>query len=772
MARASQIEAKTHASFAYGVSIFLSAFLLFQVQLILGKYFLPWFGGTPAMWTTCMFFFQTLLFVGYLYAHAIANLVPVRLQGIVHTGVMIGTLCLFVSLATVWHMPLLPSTNWKPQGPENPVLYLTLLLSVSTGLPYFVLASSGPLLQRWFANTHSDAQTYRLYALSNLGSFLGLLSYPFLVEPWLNLKLQAELWAVGFCTLISFCGFCALQLKHGNGPREQKLVGNHYSPNKAPNWPSSWTCVRWFSLAACGSLLFLATTNQICQNIGVVPLLWVLPLSIYLLSLAICFERPAWYSRSVFQPGFLAALVGAVFLLNGGAITRLAFQIVLYSIILFLTCMVCHGELARSKPRSEHLTLFYLMVAGGGALSGAFVTFIAPRIFSFFWEYQLGLWLSTLFMFVALTCDRSSWLYASRFGLAAIAVGTTLLPASITLVMHGRIGFNYMFLSALVLCGTYLVTRDTVPGFDRAKAQAAPWFIAIAMVVLGSVLLLTTNSQRQGAVLATRNFYGALTVQNINQDGGLEWAAHRLTHGRVSHGYQFQLPAKRSLATSYFGITSGVGRAVTALRSEAQSSDKPRGLRIGVIGLGVGTLATYARPGDYIRFYEINPDVIRIARNPEYFTYLSDCRSALDIVSGDARLSLERELGNNGSQHFDLLAMDAFSGDAVPVHLLTGQAFQIYLNHVQDNGIIAVNVTNTYIDFIPVLVAVANSMGMKYAFVHSDGDGRITVYSDWALLTRGPGLDGLRLPPVAETKPRRRIRMWTDDYTNVFQLLR
>ncbi len=750
----------------YWVAIFISAFLLFQVQLIIGKYFLPWFGGTPAMWTTCMFFFQILLLIGYLYAHVLAHRVPLRWQGGVHITVLILSLGWLAFFSVAWHSPLLPESAWKPTGPEHPVFSLIVLLAIGAGLPYLTLSTTGPILQSWFARTHPMTASYRLYALSNLGSFLGLLTYPFAVEPWFTLRAQAAWWTAGFCVFACFCGYCALSLQDKDLP-DNGTTASNITAYRSTTRPTRSIQVFWLALAACGSLLFLSTTNQICQNIAVVPLLWVLPLSIYLLSLVICFDRSSWYSRALFHPAFIVAVIVALFLLNGGALTHLPLQITLYSFILFIGCMVAHGELASSKPRTEHLTVFYLMVAAGGAIAGVFVVIVAPYIFSSFSEYPVALWLTTLLMFLAVIRDQRSWLYA-RFGLAAIAAGVAFLPGSVMLVMGGRIGWNYLFLIGVVLAGVYVLTRNARSGFEQTKRQAARWFIAFAMLLLGSIFLLSSKLQLQQPVLAARNFYGVLTIQEINR-GNPEWTAVRMTHGRISHGFQFRNPQKSTLPTSYFGLSSGVGQALIALRGTPTAA---RDLRVGVIGLGVGTLAAYGRLGDYVRFYEINPDVIRIAGDPTYFTYLTKCRSTLNIVTGDARLSMERELTRNEPQNFDLLVVDAFSGDAPPVHLLTKQAFEIYLKELNSSGIVAVNITNTFIDLQPVLYEIAQNMKLKYAMVHSDGDGRISLYCDWVLLSRASLDDRLGAAVRDQRKPSRNVRLWTDDYSNLFAVLR
>ena len=752
---------------AYGTTIFIGAFLLFQVQLILAKYFLPWFGGTPATWTTCMFFFQTLLLGGYLYSHAITSLLPVRIQRNVHLVVLAAALAAVSVPVLAWTAPLLPGFSWKPNDSGSPVGHLILLLSVSTGIPYLVLATTGPLLQKWFSTTCPGVSPYRLYSLSNLGSFLALLSYPFLVEPWFPLRTQAWIWSAGFMVYFAFCGYCALRLR-GNALDPSAVQREQSLKQDLAVRPSLGTYLFWLGVAGCGSLLFLATTNEICQNIAVVPMLWIGPLSIYLLTFVICFNRPDWYSRPIFVPALVASILMAIFLLNGGALTRLGTQIGSYLLILFATCMVCHGELARSKPIPKYLTSFYLMISAGGALAGVFVSLIAPHIFNSFWEYPIGLWLATLFLLLALMREDSSWLYGSKLGLPTIAVCTTLLPGSATLATKGKIGLDYLLLTTAVALGVFVVVRGSKDGFDRARVRAAPWFAGVALLVLGSVFFLGAKTQVQGAVVAVRNFYGVLTVREVNQDQP-EWRAYSLSHGRISHGFQFRAQPRSALPTSYFGLTSGVGQAIGALRLQSsQGKSQPGNLRIGVLGLGIGTLAAYAQPGDYFRFYEINPEVIRIASDQTYFTYLAESAAKIDIVAGDGRLSIEHELREGSSNHFDLLALDAFSGDAVPVHLLTKEAFQLYLSQVVPDGIIAVNVTNTYVDLRPVILGAARNFHLNYVFIHSSGDGRVTLYNDWVLLSKGTVLRPLKGEGTAHGTER----LWTDEYSNLFQVLR
>jgi hypothetical protein len=760
----SQAGPTSKAVWAYYATVLVSAFLLFEIQLILAKYFLPWFGGTPALWTTCMFFFQTLLVFGYIYAHVLAEKVPLRRQGIVHLIVLGIALVVSVVCCVRWHSPLLPGSSWKPNGAEHPVVLLMTLLSLSTGLSYFTLSTTGPLLQSWFRETHASISPYGLYGLSNLGSFLALLSYPLLVEPWLSLRMQGWFWLGFYGVFLLSCSYCALLLPR-NALEDAPI---HRLPRPATTPPNIPQRLLWFAFSACGSLLFLATTNQICQNIAVVPLLWVLPLSIYLLTLVICFEKESYYSRAVFHPAWVVAVLLVVFLLSQGALTRLFIQIAAYSLILFIGCMVCHGELVKSKPAARYLTGFYLLVSIGGATAGVFVVLLAPNLFTGFWEYEIGLWVTALLMLVSVTRDRDSWVYSTRFGPLLIAVTAAALPLPIILMLHGKIGSEYGLLLLLLSVGVLMVARKAQPGYSKPKAQAAILFGSFSMLLLAGLFVLGLQLQTS-AILRVRNFYGVLMVKPINQ-GRPDWSAYGLSHGMISHGFQFRSPDKRHLPTSYFGADSGVGRAIRVLRQDSANQNSPAPLRLGVIGLGVGTLAAYAQPNDAIRFYEINPEVISIANDPQYFTYLADCPAKKEIVAGDARLAIEREISSGKPSHFDLLVLDAFSGDAPPVHLLTIEAFRLYTRELARNGILAVNITNTYVDLRPVVLAAAAEIKLNATFVHNDGDGGITLYSDWMLLSRR------ELPSVISTYPQTSSGslpvLWTDDYSNLLRVLR
>lgn len=757
----------------FGFTIFLSAFLLFWVQLLLARYILPWFGGTPAVWTTCMLFFQVGLLGGYTYAHLVSSRLQPRAQGLLHAGLILACVLLLVLLTMAWGSPITPGPNWKPHTADKPIWNIIVLLSASVGLPYFILSATGPLLQAWFARTHPDRSPYRLYALSNFGSFLALLSYPFVLEPWLTLKTQSHLWWWAYLCFAAACVYCALKVGSvGASANVSTTVGDD-DAIRGTTRPRIALYALWLGLAACASVIFLATTNQICQDIGVVPLLWVLPLSLYLLSFVVCFEGERWYSRRWFHPLLATAIFGACFVLYDGGAGSIFVQIAIYSFVLFVCCMVCHGELVRSKPHTRYLTSFYLTVAAGGALGGVVVTLLAPHLFRGFWEYQLGLWLCVLLTLLVVVRDRDSWLYQSRLGSPVTVVAVAaLLPEAASLsktAQTGKILVHLPLLMALILMLYVFLNRNRT-GNEKARRQAAPVYCIGAWLLLGTVLLGSVTAHTRTAVALSRNFYGTLGVFSQDSDDP-ERAAYVLKHGRVTHGMQFRAADKSRLPTSYYGPASGIGLAI--LRNPRRSGPEgARALRIGGVGLGAGTIAAYGEPGDLIRFYEINPEVIRLATIGTYFTYLKDCRAQVEVMPGDARLSMERELDRGEPQKFDVLAIDAFSGDAIPVHLLTEEAFQVYLKHLSGpQAIIAIHITNTYLDLRPVVLRLADRFGLRSAWISSGSEGDGVSASSWMLLSQSNPLVARAAGTLNGVRPPESW-LWTDDYSNLFQVLK
>lgn len=683
-------------AYLYAATIFLSAFLLFQVQPIIAKVVLPWFGGSSAVWSTCMLFFQLALLLGYLYAHWLHDVRSGKQQAVVHT------LLLAVSLIA---LPVLPNASWKPAGADNPSLRILGLLTATIGLPYFMLSATSPLLQSWYARRNQGIP-YRLFALSNVASMLALLTYPVLVEPNFSTRFQGHAWSGGYAIFAIACAFTAWHASssRAEAPVETAAMEAADSPGEAPGWQ---TRLLWLGLSACGSILLLGVTTFLTQDVASIPFLWIVPLSIYLLTFIICFDSPRWYNRGIFYPLLavgLAMLGGFQRTLN--LPDRMRVTITVSSLALFVCCMVCHGEMVRLKPPSRYLTGFYLMVSAGGAVGGLFAGLLAPNLFNANYEFPIGLTATAILATYMLLRDRSSWL---RRGWGE-AVGVAIILSVVSYVSY---------------VGTKTV--DTIRGY-RAIG---------------------------------RNFYGLLRVIDVGQPPE-EDSYRELLHGRIDHGIQMLTPKYRRSAVEYFCPASGIGQAMT---------HRPDGVpwHIGIVGLGTGTLAAYGRPGDSIEIYEINPLVLQLAHTQ--FTYLDDSAAKIDVALGDGRLSLESQ----SSRQFDMLVVDAFSGDSVPVHLLTVEAFKTYFRHLKPGGVLSVNITNRYLNLEPVMETASRAYGKEAVVLDYETKSSsefLCTASSWVLIVdkNSPvlnGLEGQRL--ITE---RAGFRTWTDDYSNMFGILR
>jgi hypothetical protein len=636
---------------------------------MIAKMILPWFGGSAAVWITAMLFFQTALLGGYLYAHwSIRTLAP-RTQAIVHT------LLLTTSLAL---LPVGPASAWKPTGAEDPIFRILALLTFSVGLPYFLLSTTSPLIQAWYARTHETAMPYRLFGMSNLASLAGLLAYPMLVEPNITLRQQSLGWSAGYATFVALGIITAFSSQQGRSL--DAFRKNAVSADEAPDLPrpKAREQVLWLLLAGCASTLLLAVTNHLTQNVASIPFLWVLPLGLYLLTFILCFDYERFYHRTVFTWLMIIALGGMAYgLSRWNSHTNLKIVIPVFSAGMFIGCMFFHGELVKRKPAPRHLTSFYLMLSLGGALGGLFVGLAAPRFLTGYFELPIALILCALMLLTVL--EYRTW-------------------------------------------------RITL---------AVSWAVA---VFVGGASWTYVSSYTDMARVMVRNFYGGLRV-HVNEPGTTD-EARMLVHGTVDHGMQFTAPERRRNHITYYGPESGVGLAIRHLRRSP--------LRVGVVGLGAGSLASYAKPGDVFRFYEINPLVNMLARTE--FTYLEDCRGRTEVIMGDGRLSLERE----PAQGYDLLAIDAFSGDAVPVHLLTRQALELYFRHLA-----------------PVVERLARTLGKHAVKIVNAKDDEQKIYrSTWALLSsQALSSSEIRYAAVAlDSKPE--LRVWTDDYNNLFQILK
>jgi len=679
----------------FAATIFLSAFLLFQVQPISARFVVPWFGGSAAVWTACLLFFQIALLLGYLYAHASIRLLQPRAQGILHVALLGISAILF---------PIEPSAALKPVGDQEPVWQILRVLAATVGLKYLLLSTTGPLLQAWYAARRTGTSyPYRLYSLSNIGSLLALLGYPVFVEPRLTLHQQAAIWTGGYFLFALLCATVALTTPN----QAQEKTTPDKPAGDTISTPGALQYLVWIVLSAVPSALLLAVTNHISQNIAAVPLLWVLPLALYLLTFIVCFGEKEWRWRAPLIPMPAVGIVAMVYGLvpdneNSGVNTLLP----IFLGGLFVCCLLCHGELARRKPVPQHLTAFYLCLSVGGALGGAFVALLAPHLFHADWELPITIGACALIALFVLYRDRGARLWEpSWLGLAALTVG---------------------------LC----------------------WY-----------LYTETNQSIADCRLTTRNFYGILQVRDYGDPTADPTAYRALMNGTILHGSQMLDPAQKDEPTTYYSRKSGIGLAIVATRRGEVAA---RGQRVGIIGLGTGTCATYGRPGDHYWYLDINPQVIQIASTQ--FSFLKDSKATITTLLGDARLTLEREK----PLQLDVLGVDAFSSDSIPIHLLTREAFAIYFKHLKPTGVLCVHVSNRHVRLQPVVASIAQEMGKSAITILNDADDdHVVTQSEWVLVTSNPVI--LNDPAIKEAstpaKTEPGFRTWSDDYSNLFQLV-
>ncbi|WP_426735582.1 fused MFS/spermidine synthase [Myxococcus faecalis] len=799
----------------YSVAIFTSAFLLFGVQPLAGRYALPWYGGTPGVWTACMLFFQAALLGGYAYSHGLASRLTPRLQAKVHLGVLALAVAVLGVRALWVGSPVAPGPEWRPVGTDLAVPRLLAMLAVTIGLPFFVLSTTGPLLQSWFARARPGRSPYVLYALSNVGSLLALLGYPFLVEPWVGRGAQAWGWGVGFVLFAVACAVCAVDvLRHersaaasaegqlggavthvavgaeprlavgagaagGSGvdahaslvagaePRATVGVGGtvpgvdagealaggvsrggtagHATDTEAahaaafeamkqearggaldvpatehPSKPGVRQTLEWLGLSTCASVLLLATTNQLSQDVAAGPFLWVLPLAVYLLTFILAFSRESFYSRTLYSVLLIASGAAAAHAHAAGPHFPLPLLLLAYAASLFAGCMVCHGELFRLRPAPRHLSAFYLWVSAGGVLGALFVSGVATNFFRAYWEYPLSL-------------------------------GGCCLVALLGLA-------------------------KAPPDETRGRRVSRMLRGAMLMMVTTN-LFLSMSQDLERARFSERNFFGVVRVMEQNaEDPALHLFG--LRHGAVTHGWQLASPENRTRPTTYYTREAGLGLAIAEQRRLREAVGLPPGLHVGVLGLGVGTSAALLEKGDRGRYYEINPAVIELAQGKGgFFSFLADSPATATMVEGDARISLEQELERGEPQGFDVLSLDVFSSDAVPVHLLTEEAVALYKQHLAPHGVLAMHISNVHLDLVPVALAHARKLGMHATFVfHETKDDALR--SNWMLLS--PDREFSWGPTFTRATARvRRLGLrgepdftWTDDRSSVLRVLR
>jgi len=699
---------------AFAWTIGVGAFLIFQVQPLLARFILPSFGGGAAVWTACLLFFQTFLLVGYAYAHASSRWLGPRGQVALHLA-LVGL--------SIPFLPIAPGTAWQPTATGEPTWQIFLLLTATIGLPYLALAATAPLVQNWFGRVHPTQAPYRLYALSNAGALAALVSYPFVFEPLLSRHTIATIWAGGFALYATLVAACAASLWRWQSSSSAiadvtsaagNASGQRSTGNEESQSPTTGTMALWLALSACSSALLMSLTNKLCQDLAAVPFLWVLPLALYLLTFILCFERQAWYRRGIFT--LLLPTVAALLCWQSARGDRPLHELIgIYCSGLFVACMVCHGELYRLRPAADRQTTFFLMIAAGGVIGGLFVAVAAPLLFTTY---------------------------------AELAYSLCLLGGLLAVIHH------------------HDRTTLSVAGRPRPVWPA----IGVGTAALAAGFFLPAWWESDGILARSRTFYGTLRVEDVCRDDPA-LHGHRLMHGVTNHGAQFVDPLKARIPLTYYGESSGVGMAITHLPAEA-------GRRIGVVGLGAGTLATYGRQGDTMRFYEIDSAVEPIARR--WFSYLQDSAATIEVAIGDGRLLLDHE----DNQHFDLLVLDAFSSDAIPIHLLTLEAFATYLRHLQPHGVIAIHISNRHLDLCRVTAGTVEHFlkqgtQLYLGYVpHPVGNEQLPPginESVWILLTRDRGF--LEQPAISSRclrPPERSLQpvIWTDDHASLWSVLR
>jgi hypothetical protein len=688
----------------FAATVFLSAFLLFAVQPMVAKFLLPSFGGAAAVWSTCLVFFQLLLLAGYAYAHFLRTKLSPIAQRWTHLGV------LAISLV---FLPPVPSVHPLADPSATPIWELLRSLTVSLAIPFFALSATAPLLMEWFRQSHPNKSAHRLYAFSNAGSLLALLAYPAFLEPEFTRTNQARLWSAGLVIFLLACALVAWRSRQPAMLAPSADLSEPAPQSKIKNQKSKITWL-WLALPACSTGLLLALTNQLSQDVTPMPLLWVAPMAVYLLTFILCFEGPRSYKRGLFIPAAFASFLLLAWLLDQGYLQGFWLQVGGYLTILFLGCMLCHGELYRLRPENQHLTAYYLALSAGGALGGIFVALAAPVLFRTLLETPILIVAIACLTTVILWREKTQWSYRLVSPTSAALTGTILIALSLGFVLHDL---------------------------------------------------------RRESIYFTRSFYGAYRVKEgptLLLDGTdyplTPGPARVLYSGQIYHGLQFLDPEAARIPTTYYCEEEGLGVAFRELPAATNRN-------IGAIGLGAGTLAAYGKPGDHIRFYELNPDVLRVAR--AYFTFLRNSSADVDVVLGDGRLSLQREQ----NQNLDLLVLDAFAGDSIPVHLLTEEAMRVYQRHLKPDGVMAFHISNSHLDLEPVVRALAGKCGLQAVLVPPSlvdpKDGKLP--SVWMLLSANA--DFFRRPAIQQllafssTPPRRQPILWTDDYSSILPIL-
>lgn len=821
----------------YSLTLFISAFLLFWVQLWVEKLLLPLLGGAPGVWNTCMVFFQALLLLGYSYAHVLSTRLKFRYQAIVHTLFLLLPLSL---------LPLSLSPVTSPPRDTNPIFWLLGILVITVGLPSLAIATTAPLMQRWFAIAQKNNDPYFLYTASNIGSLLSLVSYPVLIETNFSLSQQSYLWAVGYGILAGLTGICAIGLwkstasekislladssildsnLDSNLDHKNSLISASLSPENRPTKSQQF---RWIILAFLPASLLLGTTTYITTDIAAVPLFWAIPLIVYLLTFILAFTNNSLINQHFnyqkclpLLPAFLTALVIS-FLLQ--LMRPIALLVPLHLIGLFIVGYICHGELASDRPKPNYLTLFYFWISVGGVAGGIFNAIISPLLFTSILEYPLVLVISFLLLpkvantsnsgiiseltpelisklTIDLTANLNSRESISKSISTLISKPTAQVnnsrfrfsvPISLGLILATLIvGFSprFVWLDWLGIILVIILWLGIYKTFHLSKIRL---LVGLLLLSLLGQFSLTTIGQVLGS---DRSFFGIYRV--VSQEQGQYYS---LFHGTTLHGKQSRDPQRQSEPLTYFATTGPIGQVFNyfssrdSLQSLGQSLEKSvdnnsQNFHIAVLGLGIGTLFSYARSPQEWTFYEIDPVVVKLATDPQYFSFLEDnTLSSKDtskdpikkqIILGDGRL----QLAKSPDDYYDLLVMDAFSSDAIPTHLVTLEAMKLYLQKLGENGIIVLNISNRFINLEPVLGKLAQELNLvSYSQVDQD----ITTQekeqgktaSHWVIMARNKESLGTLITDfpwqnmATKSTSASKLKVWTDDFSDIWQVLK
>lgn len=731
----------------FAIALFVSALLLFLMQPMLAKMVLPFLGGTPAVWNTCMLFFQAMLLAGYAYAHWLANRIDFRKQVIIHVALLLlAVLALPVAIAGR-SIESIPSES-------NPAWWLLGCLSLSAGLPFFAVATNAPLLQRWFSRSghRASEDPYFLYAASNLGSLVALFSYPLVIEPRWNLDHQSRGWTAGFILLIALifgCGLVSLWSGRLSAPGVPSFAGASFAAPQPPLRRRQR--FRWCLLAFVPSSLMLGVTTYLTTDIASLPLLWVLPLALYLITFIWAFARQG---RAEWRWAFRLLPIGAIglaYMILSEATEPVWVLVVVHLAVFFLGALVCHGQLASDRPPAFHLTEFYLWISVGGVLGGLFNALVAPVAFTGVAEYPAALILACVLIpasGVLSTYPRARWLdLGMPLGIGLVTVLLAWGLRSTSLPVQARLGIAF----GIPLLACYaLVDRPLRFG------------LSLGCVLLVSSFLSGTHGR---PLRAERNFFGVLRVTRDPLG-----PFYRLVHGNTIHGRQWIDSERRREPLSYYHCRGPLGQVFDVF------SARPASTNVGVIGLGTGAMAGYAKPGEKWTFYEINPAVLDIANDTNYFTFLSSCPAGqIDVILGDARLRLR----DAAPHQYGLLVLDAFSSDSIPLHLVTREALQLYLSKLAPGGLLAFHISNRCLELEEVLGDLAKDANLV-CHAHDEVDiaaadlAEGKDQSHWLVMARtrddlGRLARDARWLPI---KGRPHSQIWTDDFSNLLSVFK